>query len=172
MSQITAGVKSEEVGLNKDAQVGCRGHGLDTFHERSSFVLLNEFVNKDKDLSNSDILDLANLDKTEDKSITPSIADTPLLIYDYFRAPIPGNIDSKRFVDIRGNNIKASDIEDTGVKAGDRLEEKSEWAQSKGALNQVPTLYDLALAKYREKTALPEAQEGSSACDVVNFAFS
>ena len=129
------GIKSEEVNLTSNDQVGGMGHGQDTFHERSSFILLNQFINKDKDLSNSDILDLANLYKTEDKSITPSIADIPLIIYDYFGVPIPENIDSKRFVDIRDNNIKASD-------------------NSKKDLNQVPSLYSLALAKYRESTPL------------------
>jgi predicted AlkP superfamily pyrophosphatase or phosphodiesterase len=129
------GIKSEEVNLTNNDQVGCMGHGQDTFHERSTFILLNEFVSNDKNLSNSDILDLANLHNTEDKSITASIADIPLIVYDYFGIPTPENIDSKRFVDIRDAKIKSTE-------------------KSKSDLIIVPSLYSLALAKYRESTPL------------------
>ena len=130
------GVKATEVGLPARSQVAALGHGNDTFHERSSFMLINNFVNNISNFSNK--IDFDKLRESEQKeeyvSVTPSIADIPLIIYDYLDIQAPENLDSKRFFEINEKN--------TNIKKD---------------INTVTSIYELSLNKYREKTPKKES---------------
>ena len=133
------GTVPKDVGLSDNSQVCHLGHGQDTYHERASFIILKEFYNVKKlNETSFPTLNYDKLSDSEDKTITPSIADTPLIIYDYLNIPAPDNLDSKRFIDLRSAYNNSQNQKS--------IKKKAKFSTS------IKSLYDIALDKYREKT--------------------